>query len=166
MAHDVPWLREECGMVLVEAVKCLPRTASRKAECEQCAKEVIDRLTTFKLVSTPEGVAIWLTVHSSYPEVLPEGIWHDKDPLSKKERHRLAKILKGNFTGESENGSDEATKSGTTNPNPSFTWDVVFGELMTRDGLIPTEDKPEFPRFWMDTVDSKFLALFIRSRLT
>jgi DNA polymerase phi len=161
MARDVPWLREECGMVLVEAVRSL----KGHSQYQECAEEVLSRLTTFKLVSTPEGVAIWLTIQTSYPKVLPEGTWHGKDPLSKKERPRLAKILKGNFTGESENGTEEATKSGTTNPNPSFTWDLAFLEMLHRDGQSngDAKNKPDFPQFWIDTVDSKFLAVFYGS---
>jgi DNA polymerase phi len=157
MARDVPWLREECGMVLVEAVKSL----KAETQYQKCAEEVLNRLTTFKLVSTPEGVAIWLTIQASYPKVLPEGVWHGKDPLSKKERSRLAKVLKGTFTGESEHGTDEAAKSGTTNPNPSFTWDLVFSEMLQRDEQSNggANKKPEFPQFWIDTVDSKFIVL-------
>jgi DNA polymerase phi len=158
MARDVPWLREECGMVLVEAVRSL----KGGAEYQKCAEEALNRLTTFKLVSTPEGVAIWLTIQASYPKVLPEGVWHGKDPLSKKERPRLAKVLKGTFTGESENGRDEAAKSGTTNPNPSFTWDLVLSEMLQRDEQRDgdAKNKSEFSQFWIDVVDSKFMILF------
>lgn len=154
MARDIPWLREECGMVLVEAVRSL----KGQLQYQKCAEEVLERLNTFKLVSTPEGVAVWLTVKAHYPEALPEGVWHDKDPLAKKERSRLAKILKEDFNkSESEDAKDETTKTGTTNPNPSFTWDLAFAEILQRDeqSKSDSKDKVEFPQFWIDTVDSK-----------
>ncbi|KAF1942493.1 hypothetical protein EJ02DRAFT_433922 [Clathrospora elynae] len=156
MARDVPWLREECGMVLVEAVKSL----KGQTQYQQCAVELIERLSTFKLVSTPEGVAVWLTVQESFEMALPEGVWHDKDPLAKKERSRLAKILKENFQGETENGTDEATKGAAANPNPSFAWNLVFSEMLRKDELSKSDakDKFEFPQFWTDTVDSNLFS--------
>ena len=162
MARDIPWLREECGMVLVEAVRSL----EGQSQYRQCAEEVLELLSAFKLVSTPEGVAVWLTVQASYPEALPEGVWHDKDPLVKRERSRLAKILKEDFNkNETEDGKNETTKTGTTNPNPSFTWDLVFAEILKRDekNKSDSKDKVEFPQFWMDTVDGEFK--YSKSRL-
>lgn len=159
MARDIPWLREECGMVLVEAVKSL----QGQAQYQECAKEVIDRLVAFKLVSTPEGVAIWLTVQENYETVLPEGIWHGKDPLSKKERARLAKALKENYQGAAENGGDEAIKSAAANPNPTFTWNLVLSEALRRD---KDGSKAEFPHFWIDIVDSKSSLSVRKSKLT
>jgi DNA polymerase phi len=149
MARDVPWLREECGMVLVEAVKSL----QGHAQYQKCAKEMIDRLNAFKLISTPEGVAIWLTVQANYEDVLPEGIWHGKDPLSKKERIRLAKILKENYQGVQEDGSSDALKTAAASPNPTFAWNLVLSEILRRDDKTESS-KPEFPQFWIDAVDS------------
>ncbi|KAF1848401.1 uncharacterized protein K460DRAFT_334436 [Cucurbitaria berberidis CBS 394.84] len=156
MARDIPWLREECGMVLVEAVRSL----KSRAQYQKCAEEVIGRLSAFKLVSTPEGVAVWLTVHKSFEHVLPDGIWHAKNPLAKKERARLAKILKENFQGETENGTDGATKTAAANPNPSFTWDLVLSEILRRDEQSRSNAKEttEFPQFWIDVVDSNLFS--------
>ena len=152
MARDIPWLREECGMVLVEAVRSL----KAREEYQKCAEELIGRLSAFKLISTPEGVAVWLTVQASYEHALPEGIWHGKNPLSKKERSRLAKILKENFQSESENGTDGATKTAAASPNPPFTWDLVLSEILRRDEQRRSHaETTEFPQFWIDTVDSK-----------
>lgn len=156
MARDIPWLREECGMVLVEAVRSL----KGQSQYQKCAEEVLERLNAFNLMSTPEGVAVWLTVKEYYPEALPEGVWHAKDPLSKKERSRLAKILKEDFNkNESEDGKNETTKTGTTNPNPSFTWDLAFAEILRRDESENgnAQYKPEFPQFWIDTVDGELV---------
>jgi DNA polymerase phi len=158
MARDVPWLREECGMVLVEAVKSL----QGQDQYQECAKAVIGRLTAFKLASTPEGVAIWLTVQQSFEDVLPEGIWHGKDPLAKKERTRLAKILKENYQGAQEDGTSDAVKSGTASPNPTFAWELVLSEMLRRDDEKSGDDvKLEFPQFWIDIVDSKYVAFVV-----
>jgi DNA polymerase phi len=155
MARDVPWLREECGMVLVEAVRSL----NGQPKLQKCAEETVQRLSTFKLVSTPQGVAVWLTVQASFENVLPEGVWHQKDPLSKKERSRLAKLLKEDFHVEAENGKDEAIKTSAANQNPTFAWDLVLSEILRRDGHVKDGSKEpskiEFPQFWIDTVDSR-----------
>ncbi|XPS98905.1 DNA-directed DNA polymerase [Ascochyta lentis] len=159
MARDIPWLREECGMVLVEAVKSL----KAQPQFELCAEEAIKRLTPFKLVSTPQGVAVWLTVRASYEKILPDGVWHQKDPLSRKERPRLAKLLKEDFHIDSENAKDEkAIKSAAANPNPTFAWDLVFGEILRRDednkGSAKEPPKPEFPQLWIDVVDNNLFS--------
>lgn len=157
MARDIPWLREECGLVLVEAVQSL----KTQPQLEQCAEEAIKSLNTFKLISTPQGVAVWLTVQISYEKVLPEGVWHQKDPLSKKERSRLAKLMKEDFHVDSENAKDETIKSAAANPNPTFAWNLVFSEILRRDESKSKSDgepvKAEFPQLWIDIVDSMFL---------
>jgi hypothetical protein len=149
----MPWLREECGLVLVEAVNSL----GGDVKLRQCAEQVIPRLTSFNLVNTPEGVAIWLSLKAKFEDVLPSGIWNDQDPLSKKERGRLAKILKEDFR-RAEGDEGETVKSAAANPNPIFAWDLVLSEMLRRDTAKATSkegSKPDFPQFWLDTVDSK-----------
>lgn len=156
MARDVPWLREECGLVLVETIK----GSDSKPEFQECAQELIQRLVSNQLVNTPEGVAIWLTVQAHYELVLPDDVWHKKDPLAKKERTRLAKILKEDFRNASDNGNAENIKSAAANPNPIFAWGVVLSEMLQRDERLKDDGKdsvkPEFPQFWIDTVDSEY----------
>ncbi|KAI8938931.1 hypothetical protein NX059_004786 [Plenodomus lindquistii] len=158
MARDIPWLREECGMVLVEALKSLQAQVRYRV----CAEELLSRLGEFKLLSTPEGVAAWLTVQTSYEEALPQGIWHDKDPLSRKERSRLAKILKENFHIDAERSGTESTKSASASasPNPSFAWDLVLSEMLRRDQASrgDVKEKSEFSQFWVDIVDGNLFA--------
>ncbi|KAF2031109.1 hypothetical protein EK21DRAFT_64168 [Setomelanomma holmii] len=158
MARDVPWLREECGMVLVEAAKSLQGQAKHQA----CAKAMIGRLGDVKLVSTPEGVAIWLTVKADYEDVLPEGVWHGKDPLSRKDRSRLAKILKENYQGRSENGDSENIKTAAASPNPTFAWNLVIGEILQRDAHDKSArkdaTKADFHGFWLDVVDNNLFT--------
>jgi len=150
LARDIPWLREECGLILVEAINSL----NSKPELGDFAQQVIERLVSFNLANTPEGVAIWLTVKAQFEEVLPGDVWNSNDPLSKKERTRLAKILKEDFRNSSESGEGDSIKSAAANPNPTFAWDLVLSEMLQRDGLKESS-KPEFAQFWLDTVDSK-----------
>jgi hypothetical protein len=159
MARDVPWLREECGMVLVDAAKSL----QGKKQYEECAKELISRLSAFKLVSTPEGVAIWLTVQAHFENVLPEGVWHSKDPLSKKERTRLARILKENYQGGQEVAGGDNLKTAAASPNPTFAWNLVLSEILRKDVHAKSKSKDsakiEFPQFWIDVVDSTLIVI-------
>jgi DNA polymerase phi len=158
MARDVPWLREECGLVLVETIK----SSESKPEFQKCAQELIQRLVANQLVNTPEGVAIWLTVQPKYASILPVDVWHKKDPLAKKERTRLAKIMKEDFRTEADNGKEDNIKSAAANPNPIFAWSVVLSEMLQRDERLKDEGKDsvkaEFPQFWIDTVDSNLFA--------
>ncbi|KAF1916229.1 DNA polymerase phi-domain-containing protein [Ampelomyces quisqualis] len=158
MARDVPWLREECGMVLVDAAKSL----QGEKQYQEYAKELISRLSAFKLVSTSEGVAIWLTVQAHYEDVMPEGVWHHKDPLSKKERTRLARILKENYQSGQEANGAESLKTAAASPNPTFAWNLVFSEILRKDTDAKSKSKDsaktEFPQFWIDVVDSNLFA--------
>ncbi|KAH8727874.1 hypothetical protein GQ44DRAFT_769933 [Phaeosphaeriaceae sp. PMI808] len=158
MARDIPWLREECGMVLVEAAKSL----QGQPRYQECAKEMIDRLNIFKLVFTPEGVAIWLTVQESYQEELPDGIWHAKDPLSKQERVRLSKILKENYQGVHGDATSDTVKTAAANPNPTFAWNMVLSEILQRGEKNShgkqDSSKAVFPQFWLDTVDNNLFT--------
>ncbi|KAF2195428.1 hypothetical protein K469DRAFT_681743 [Zopfia rhizophila CBS 207.26] len=159
MARDIPWLREECGLILYEAVKSL----DSKPAFATCAQEMVKRLSSFQLVNTPEGVAIWLAVRANFPSsVLPEHIWHKKDPLSKKDRIRLAKILKEDFQTTSENGSILSVKSASANPNPIFVWNIVLSEVLQRDQKQGSDQAGSktghFAQFWMDAVDSNLFS--------
>ncbi|KAF2268478.1 hypothetical protein CC78DRAFT_613181 [Lojkania enalia] len=157
LARDVPWLREECGLVLCEAIKSLKSLPSLRP----CAQEVAERLSLFKLVNTPEGVAIWLTVRANYDDAVPDHIWHRKDPLSKKERSRLAKILREDFN-TSKESADEVVKSAAANPNPIFAWDLVLTEILRRDERRRSEhsddSKSEFSQVWRDLVDENLFS--------
>jgi DNA polymerase phi len=160
MAHDVPWLREECGLILVQTIESL----GSKANLEPCAQGLVQRLVTSNLVNTPEGVAIWLALRASnYEGVLPTNIWIDNDPLSKKERTRLAKVLRENYQGGSVNGKSEDVKSAAAHANPSFAWDVLLSKVLEMDENKKNDrtdsDKSEFARFWLDTVDGTFVCI-------
>lgn len=163
MARDVPWLREECGMILVQAVQ----TLDSNPDFEPCAQELVRRLVSFNLVNTPEGVAIWLALKdAAYDKVLPEKIWHDNDPLAKKERVRLAKVLKENYRDSSEDGKSNEVKPAASHHNPSFVWDLILNKFVQLDNKAKGDrvdsEKSEFARFWLESVDGKWTTHVLR----
>lgn len=158
IAKDQQWLREECALVLTDVAKSL----ESQPHAEECVKTLIQRLVSSKMTNTPEGVAIWLTARAQFASVLPDGVWHKHDPLHKKERTRLANILKESFhdaDGKDANGGTPIAKWGTSLINPKFAWNIVLSEMLRRDGTTqhPTSnsEKLGFPQLWLDIVDSK-----------
>jgi len=161
MARDVPWLREECGLILVDAVSSL----GGKDQLESHAQELVQRLVSTNLVNTPEGVAIWLALRADHEKNLPSKIWHDNDPLAKVERTRLAKILKEDFRTPAKDGKNEDIKSATASHNPSFAWDLLMAKVLEVDqakGDRTDADKSEFAQFWLDTVDGMSNRMVLR----
>ncbi|KAF2115511.1 DNA polymerase phi-domain-containing protein [Lophiotrema nucula] len=158
LARDVPWLREECGLIICEAASGL----DERPESEECAQAMIERLSTFKLTKMPEGVALWLTVKSKNSKILPEQPWHKKDPLARKHRGELARILKESFHNTPDAQDQGGVKSAAARSNPPFTWDVVLSEILARDERSRKQQdnlaKLEFPQFWVDIVDSNLFA--------
>lgn len=163
LARDVPWLREECGLILVQVVESL--NSQYQSVSSVCAQAIVQRLLSFNLVNTPEGVAIWLALQVHHNETLPVGVWHQNDPLSKKERTRLAKALRQDFQNSADQSKSEAVKSAPANPNPPFAWGLIMTQLLRKDGETtrnrPDAEKAEFSRFWLDTVDGKSLETLI-----
>ncbi|OCK79185.1 hypothetical protein K432DRAFT_300397 [Lepidopterella palustris CBS 459.81] len=159
LACDIPWLREECGLILCDAVKSLE---SGKAH-ESYIQEIVQRLTSYNLARTPEGIAVWLTIRSSFSEnVLPENIWHNKDPLCTKERRLLAKVLKENFHDIEPQDDSKKIKSGFAHSSPSFAWDVVLVTMLERTAN-PKEDaqrseQSDFDKFWIQVVDDNLFS--------
>lgn len=151
LAREKPWLREECGLILCEAVKAI---AQEKGE-QRLAKQIVDGTCSGGLAKTPEGVAVWLTVQAAFPDMeLPQGVWHKEDPLSTKERQALANVMKENFAksadGTTENG--KKVKSGSSQTTLNFAWDVVITSFLQKY----VEARPKFANFWIDIVDSEF----------
>ncbi|KAB2569848.1 DNA polymerase V [Lasiodiplodia theobromae] len=153
LAREKPWLREECGLILCEAVKAI---AQEKGE-QRLAKQIVDGTCSGGLAKTPEGVAVWLTVQAAFPDMeLPQGVWHKEDPLSTKERQALANVMKENFAksadGTTENG--KKVKSGSSQTTLNFAWDVVITSFLQKY----VEARPKFANFWIDIVDNNLFS--------
>jgi DNA polymerase phi len=162
IAQDIPWLREECGMMLCDFIKTL---AASKSEPGGYVSEMLGSLDRHELSKTPEGIAIWITIKSSFPDLdLPPKVWKKNDPLCTKERITLVKAMTESVAqepvdpetnekganGKSKKGQAPKVKTGTWQHKPNFAWDLVLQEA------IRTMTKAsKFQQFWVELVDSK-----------
>jgi DNA polymerase phi len=162
IAQDVPWLREECGMMLCNFVKAL---ATAESQADAYLNVMLSSLKSHELSKTPEGIAIWITIKSHFPTFeLPSKIWRKNDPLCTKERATLVKAMTGTMpqepvdaeangekvTGKGKKGKAPKVKMGTWQHNPHFAWNLVLQEAIT---TMPKASK--FQQFWIEVVDSE-----------
>lgn len=155
LAREKPWLREECGLILCDGVKLI---AQEKGEL-QLVQRIVDGLCSDGLAKTPEGIAVWLTVQSVFPDLeLPQGIWHKQDPLCTKERQTLANVMKENFAKSSDGAAESGklVKAGSSNNTLNFAWDVVIATFMQKNAEEGSgKIQSKFSNFWTDVVDSE-----------
>ncbi|KAF2421861.1 hypothetical protein EJ08DRAFT_490206 [Tothia fuscella] len=164
LAGDVPWLREECGMMMCEFIK---NSISPHTVNQVFAKEILIKLESHKLSKTPEGVAIWLSVQSRFPEMdLPDGVWRKADPLCSKERSNLSEAMRQSVEqepvvieekkgpkGKKSRKNEPKVKNGTWQHKPNFAWDVVLLEAIKQK---PKASK--FKQFWIELIDNGLFA--------
>ena len=158
LAAEIPWLREECGIVLFDAAQI----ASEDSISDVYTEILIEMLCQKRLYQTPQGVAIWLSIKKNNPDMkLPKGIWHHQDPLSSKERGRLATIMREDYS-QIENdakGDTISLKSGLSLPQISFAWDVIFTHLIDDTDTEREKLSKNFSKFWNEVVDGKAICL-------
>lgn len=164
LARKKSGLREECGWILCEAVQDL----GSKGRNNKYAQLIIDKLHESSLAKTPEGVAIWLRVQSEIPDViLPAGIWHNEDPLDRKEKTRIAKILKEASTSDLDQAvpSSKASQKGNWTSKLHFAWDVVLSQLLTAEHTRYSRStkRQNFESFWSECVDSEYAQLLLQN---
>ncbi|KAF2088415.1 hypothetical protein K490DRAFT_39843 [Saccharata proteae CBS 121410] len=150
-AREKPWIREECGLILCDAVK----TVARESQESLFVQQILDGLVSGGLAKTPEGIAIWLTVRAVLPDMeLPDGIWHKKDPLCSKERQTLANVMKENYASVSSEPKEpgKKVKGGSSQTTLNFAWDVVMATVVQK------EDAVLLLKFWTDIVDNNLFA--------
>ncbi|CAO1597284.1 DNA-directed DNA polymerase [Xanthoria calcicola] len=158
-AKNKPWLREMCGGILYEAAQMI----SEADHDPRFIRNLINKVVLFGLAKTPEGVAIWLKVQKHFPKVeLPTGVWRDENPIHKKEKSELAKIMKETSIAERSDGENpEILQKGSWTPKLHFAWNVILAEL---DREIPAEGRKEksktvrFKDFWQVAVDEHLFA--------
>ncbi|KAJ4346609.1 DNA-directed DNA polymerase [Didymosphaeria variabile] len=158
MARDTPWLREECALVLVQTIETLPN----EAKLEPCVQALSERLVSFKLADTPEGIAIWLALQEQHASSLPTNVWHDNDPLSMKNRPKLAKVLKGDLQSSLSSNEPDAVKSAATNANPQFAWNTLLSKVLQLDSESKAArtdaSKSQFGQLWLSIVDAQLFG--------
>lgn len=129
---------------------------------EQNSNEYIDGLVNIlcrkKLHQTPQGIAIWLSVREQLPDLrLPKGFWHHQDPLSSKERGKLATVMREDYsqTSGDPNAKISFLKSGMSLPQISFAWDIVITHSSSNANTERDKRFKRFSKFWAEVVDSK-----------
>lgn len=124
---------------------------------------VISKTQANGLAHTPEGVSIWLAVKEVCPFVsFPKGVWHREDPLARKEKTRLAQILKqASVTSSiSDNSEEQASQMGTWSTSVHFAWHMILDQLVDNSPKIVGEaaessKRISFHDFWDECIDSK-----------
>ena len=159
LAKKKSWLREECGWVLEEALQKLKSLS----DGSNYAQVIIDKLQSTSLSKTPEGLVLWVIAQSKFPDLeLPKHIWHNEDPLHRKERSTLARILKETSTKEDlRDGGEKPIGTGTWSSKLHFAWEVILGALLdTNQNRLK---RLSFSDLWVEAVDSKVLLSRYRS---
>ncbi len=151
LSKKKPWIREECGWVIVEALSQMD---------QKQAEQTLNELYEAGLALSSEGVGIWLTARNRFPNMkFPTKPWGQSgNPLE--HLKSLAKALKessSNDDGASK--TQQAKQTGTWNPQLHFVWNIVLSEYAAalkskKDGI-----KSEFDNFWKITVDGQLLEI-------
>ena len=146
IATKKPWLREQCGWLFCSCMKSLSNEFNHY---------VIDALGRYKLLRTPEGVAVWLSQQrSNAKELRFRTSWKHGSPLSKKGVSTLAEIMKDAKPQQADSDSNlDSQGKAMWSPQLHFSWDLVLQELY-QDKQI-SEDRVSFKDFWLTVVDRK-----------
>ncbi|KAB8346321.1 hypothetical protein FH972_023365 [Carpinus fangiana] len=143
---QVPWLREECGVVLAEALQ------SDDDSNQSLVRGIIESMIEAKAARSPEGIVLWLAARANQPDVkLPKDIWHHRDPLNKKELNSVFKII-GQNTLEATEGKGSDSQLGTRRRSPHFAWSTVLRYIHNQD------DAKLYERYWLETFDENFFG--------
>ncbi len=154
LAKKKPWLREECGFVLFNAIKVVHDKDSKYAQM------IIERLKSKGLAKTPEGIAVWVVAKAECPTLqFPRHVWKHDDPLDRKEKSAVARILnEGTIAETVQDGVEaKATQKGAWSTKFHFAWDVILARLLH----VSLQKEPKasktmsFAEFWEESVDSK-----------
>ncbi|KAG0650698.1 rDNA transcriptional regulator pol5 [Hyphodiscus hymeniophilus] len=147
LAKKKPWIREECGWVIVEA---LAQMNQKEAEF------TLNKLQEEGLGQSPEGVGIWLTARNAFPDMkFPNKPWGQSgNPLE--HLKPLAKALKESSSN-SEKNSQQAKQTGTWNAQLHFAWNIVLAQYA--QGLKDkTDGISNFENFWKVAVDENLFS--------
>ena len=168
LAKKKAWLREESGFVLFNSIQVL------KDKDLKYAQLMVDKLFAKGVSMTSQGAAIWIGVQTAFPSIdLPHGVWHHEDPLSRKEKSRLAKILveTPGATSPQDSLEPEAAARGTWTTKLPFAWDVVLAELLDvqpkrQQKSAKLFKRTKFADFWKECTDSKLPPLPVNCMLS
>ncbi|KAH8676532.1 DNA polymerase phi-domain-containing protein [Tricladium varicosporioides] len=146
LAEKKPWMREECGWVIVEALAQMSQFA---------AEHTLERLHDAGLALSPEGVGIWLTARKRFPDMkFPLKPWgHNGNPLE--HLKSLAKALKESSSNEKDEKSTQAKQTGNWNAQLHFVWNMVLEQYAQES---ESGDHENFENFWKVAVDENLFS--------
>ena len=162
LAKRKHWLREECGWIVCNTIESL----GRDGYDYRYTQIVIDKYHANGLTKTPEGIALWLVSQSNFPQVkFPPGTWQNENPLHRKDRAKLAAILKDAL-------SDIADHDGDSSKGPQkgnwiyklhFAWEKVLTHILSSCNGISKEGSKDLnlAEFWDECVDSRLTVVFL-----
>jgi len=148
LAKKKPWIREECGWVVVEALAQMNQSE---------AEHTLELLNDAGLALSPEGVGIWLTARSRFPDTkFPTKPWgHSGNPLE--HLKSLAKALKESSNEDDSEKTQQAKQTGNWNPQLHFVWKIVLAQYAVAAKEKKHGIKSEFENFWKVAVDGQTL---------
>lgn len=151
LAVQKEWLRKEVLGMLHDFLKTSDDSKIEADRTELILQSAHER----KLLTTLEGVGLWITIRERYPATrLPKKVWRKDNPLSKKSFDDLRKVLL-------ETGSDDGIsnpKSGTRHAMPSFAWETMLSKLYTVNENDEAESYRHVEVFWRTCVTSLYFS--------
>ena len=147
LARKKPWMREECGWLIVEALEQMH---------QQQAEDTLKKLQETGLAASPEGVGVWLTARQLFPDIkFPSKPWgHSGNPLE--HLSALAKVMKESSSAADKENGESAQQTGNWHPQLHFAWEILLHKCIgsTAAGL---HDSPaaRFADFWQVAVDGR-----------
>ncbi|KUJ18593.1 uncharacterized protein LY89DRAFT_706332 [Mollisia scopiformis] len=146
LAKKKPWTREQCGWAIMKA---LPQMSQVQAEY------TLVELHDAGLALSPEGVGIWLSARSRFPDMkFPSKPWGQSgNPLE--HLKALGKALKESSSNEE---SQQAKQTGNWNAKLHFVWEVVLAEYAAAAKSKTHNVKSDFENFWKVTVDENLFS--------
>lgn len=150
LGNKKPWIREECGWVIVETL----------AQMDQAhAEYTLEALHEAGLALSPEGVGIWLTAKSRFPDMkFPTKPWGQSgNPLQ--HLKALGKALKESSSADGSENTQQAKSSGNWNAQLHFVWNIVLAQYAAAAKAKMHGIKSEFENFWKVAVDGQYPVL-------
>jgi hypothetical protein len=146
LAKKKPWIREECGWVVVEALGQMNQSQ---------AEDTLERVQNAGLAQSPEGVGIWLTARYRFPGMkFPSKPWGQSgNPLE--HLKSLAKALKESSSNEDGEKTQQAKQTGNWNAQLHWVWNVVLSNYDAAVKMKTHGIKLEFENFWKVAVDGE-----------
>ena len=124
-----------------------------------------DKLSTYGLFRTPEGVALWIALLEKHPSKnLPHNNWHQGSPLGRQGKTLLAQIMRqASLPKLGQDEQQDNAQTGHWNIKIHFAWRVVLSSLISASSVsLKEHDDPLYSltleEFWSECVDSRLIA--------